>query len=325
MPGINIPAGKRVIGGNLIHNPHAASQPINSRRFEYLFEQWNWDGFIRPQIDYMIGDLGMNCLRIIGAHWGVSSGRLNAAQYTARMVQIAEYLASKGCYWYPGGDSARTEADYSTPAAQQALLYAAYLKPLQQIGNSIGFDIVQEGDTGSFTYQYMSDVIAGIKAAGVTMPLTYSTSEAITASGATWLNSRMALFDYLDLHIYNFTANPDYIDYYLLNSTKEIIVGETGKNQKALTSEGGGSPGEVVADLARIYRIGLSGHPRVRGILHWCGGDQDTATSFPSDPASRQFGAYDTNTSPGTWIARPHLTQFLRRQTGGSVYRCNNP
>lgn len=343
MPGLNIPTGRKLVGANLVPNP---AEPYTARlRIENMWaDHWDWGGWIKPQLDLALGQLGMNCIRSIGAHWGIGGGRVSVSQYTSRLVQVAAYLKDRGAYFILAGDSIRqgyTE-DSSVPIATQSARYASYLRELQAVGNLVGFDIVQEapnlgGDgvpVGYYSTAYMRDMIAAIKAAGITIPLTYSTHEMFTDAGLNpvsgaplWITGKAEPcgFDYIALHLYDFyrmdLSQGKYLDHFLTNyGNLEIIITETGKNQ-TVTSDA------AVTDLNLAYRRGLSGHPRVRGVLQWAMADLENSSTYAVNGLASvqdgEWGIYDTNTTPGTFIPRAHLVALARRFTGGSVARCN--
>lgn len=342
MPGLNIPAGRKLVGANLVPNPAAAF--TSGRRFEGMWStEWDWAGWIKPQLDLALGQLGSNVIRSIGGHWGIGAGRLDVAQYTSRLVQVASYLKDRGAYFILAGDSIRPSGteDGTIPVATQSARYVAYLRELQALGNVAGFDIVQEADNivgslpvGYYSTAYMRDMIAAIKAAGITIPLTYSTHEFFNEAGlnpsnsaALWITGKAEPcgFDYIDLHLYDFSrmdlSQGKYLDHFLLNyGSLEIIITETGKNQ-TVTSDA------AVTDLNLAYRRGLSGHPRVRGVLQWAMADLENSSTFAAaslgSVQAGEWGIYDTNTTPGTFIPRPHLVALARRFTGGSVSACN--
>lgn len=343
MPGLNIPAGRKLVGANLVPNPAAAF--TSGRRFEGMWTtEWDWSGWIKPQIDMALGQLGFNCIRSLGAHWGIGAGRVNSAQYTTRLVQVAQYLADRGAYFYLAGDSIRVGSteDSSVTVATQAPRYAAYLRELQAVGNLAGFDICNEADnvaagiaTGYWSTAYMRDLIAAIKAQGITIPLTYSTHEMFDAAGlnitspypALWITGKAEPcgFDYIDLHLYDFfrmdLSQGKYLDHFLTNyGSLEIVITETGKNNSVAADT-------AVTDLNLVYRRGLCGHPRVRGVLQWAMADLENASTYAAaglgSAAAGEWGIYDTNTTPGTFIPRKHLVEVARRFTGGSVARCN--
>lgn len=342
MPGLNIPAGRKLVGANLVPNPAAAF--TTGRRFEGMWStEWDWAGWIKPQIDLALGQLGFNCIRSIGGHWGIGAGRLDVAQYTSRLVQVASYLKDRGAYFLLAGDSIRPSGteDGSVPVATQSARYVSYLRELEPLGNVAGFDIVQEADNivgslpvGYYSTAYMRDMIQAIKAAGITIPLTYSTHEFFTEAGLNPANSATLWitgkaepcgFDYIDLHLYDFfrmdSSQGKYLDHFLTNyGSLEIIVTETGKN-RTVTDDA------AVTDLSLAYRRGLSGHPRVRGVLQWAMADLENSSTYVAaglgSVQAGEWGIYDTNTTPGTFIPRPHLVALARRFTGGSVSACN--
>lgn len=306
-----IPDNVKLIGANLVPNPNISY--TTNRRFEGMWSsEWDWAGWIKPQIDYLVGDCGCNCIRSIGAHWGVSAGRVSAATYKAHQLQVAEYLHAKGAYYYPCGDSIRNDTDNVTTANAHAVMMSDYLLSLQPVGNVIGFDVINEANGNTyFSETYLRNMITAIKASGVTLPITISTSEVITGSGATWINSIHDAFDFIDYHVYAFPHVATYHDYFLSNTVKDILVGEVGTNTTALTSTGGGTEVEQLANLGPVYSLALGGHPRLRGVLMWACADLEIAQSG-------EWGVYNTNSTPGVFKARDHKVSFLRRKTRGS-------
>ena len=153
------------------------------------------------------------------------------------------------------------------------------------------------------------------------LPVTCSSSLAVTSSGEDWMNANMGAFDYLDFHIYTFPTTASYLDYYLLNTDKDILIGETGKNQTSSAATGGGSADTAVSDLSTVYALGLGGHPRLRGVLHWSVADQRSAIQWPteSDLQKWEYGIFDTNTTPNKFAPRKHKVDLLRRYTRGSA------
>src|SRR2546428_1449218 len=80
-------AGK-VKGMSLTSKP---GRPLESA---YWIE-WDWTGWIRPQIDCAIA-LGANTARLIGDVAMVISGAMSQATYNARLEQIVKYCVDNG-------------------------------------------------------------------------------------------------------------------------------------------------------------------------------------------------------------------------------------
>src|SRR6266568_3125138 len=87
-------AGK-VKGVSLTSKP---GRPLESA---YWIE-WDWTGWIRPQIDGALG-LGANTARLIGDVAMVISGAISQATYNARLQEIVKYCVDNGlAYYYTG-------------------------------------------------------------------------------------------------------------------------------------------------------------------------------------------------------------------------------
>lgn len=313
-------SGRKILGASLAPNPNDPGGLISAYDMRQMWQVWDWDGWIKPQIDFMLGNCGFNTIRILGAVWDVASELIPASEYLSKSMQLAKYLAERGAYYYPNGSSINSYIDYDLSAGDLADVFCTFLNPVQDLGNSIGVDLFQEGSIGFFTTQFLVDLRQALRDRGMMLPVTCSTSLEVTGGGVTWVNDNISAFDFLDFHIYTFPPGMDYLDYYLVGTDMDILIGETGKNQSPSAVTGGGSADTVVSDLSTVYALGLSGHPRLRGVLHWSAADQRSDVQFPvpSELAERVYGIFDTNTTPNVFAPRKHKVDLMRRYTRGS-------
>ncbi|MBT0961675.1 hypothetical protein [Denitromonas iodatirespirans] len=275
---------------------------------------WDWDGWVKPQIDLMIGNgVGCNAVRVQGAAYAVQNGTIAMSDYLARWSQVIEYCRDRGVYVYPCGCTIDLDTNFTLPIATIGAVFAEIFRHHQQYDNVIGIDIIQETtntDTDGWTAMKprMASLIADIKSRGVTLPLTFSSSEFLD-SGYPRLLEVAHLFDYIDLHPYYRAANIYDLDSLLAAyPDKDIIMAESGAEVSWTTRDNQLTQIRRMLDLARI------GHPRMRGLFVWSSTD-------PADPnilAGKAWGQYDWDHIP-----RHDRLNLIRRYTGGSVSRAN--
>lgn len=270
-----------------------------------------WETWIKPQIDYAIGNLGCNCIRLISGQSGIFNSLYSQAQHDALWIQLAEYIAERKCYLYPalgqGNWFVSGGQCYGVTATQVATSIAATLTALADYHNIIGVDALQEaGSWESNTAGFVNDVYNGIKAVHPTMPVSFSAYKNLSTYAAmqTWFAS--INHDYLDFHFYpsNYPSLTAPIVAADLNywrqtyPTNDIIFGEAGIPNSY-------SDSEKASFLKAIYRI-ANEDGRVRGILGWAANDQDVVST-------NQWGVYNTS-----WVERPAKAQIMRAYSRGA-------
>lgn len=335
--GLNLPPGRKLIGNNLALNARQVWPRENlpyAGRYETLWGSgFDWDGWVRPQLDYIMGDLGCNCVRSLGGHWAIAQGRLPISTYIANTTRVAAYLADHGAYFYLNGDSSRRAfnetGENERPISETGPLYVAYLRELQSIGNSIGFDFMNEADSNGagsyFRGFYMRDLVAFIKDAGVTVPLTYSVNGPVLTSGNSFVNANadMVGFDFLDFHDYRYPYN---LNFYT-DKGWQMLIGESGINSAptAPANDKGGGPTVSTPRMIDVYKLALQTHPNIRGILQWAIGDQ-TAAGDPNYTTHEAYGVYNTNDARGLdkFYGREDLIRIIKSYTRGSLKHTNS-
>ncbi len=310
---VAFPVGAKICGAWLQPNPAApgASATTHHQDFWLL---WDWEGWVKPQIDYCIS-IGINTFAVIGDLYGVANGTLNAATYRSQQLQIANYLANKGAYYMPCCANATPYTNYGLSVDSFVSLSMDILRPLQAVGNCIGVSVIDEPNSGSFTVQYVSDVMAGIRNSGCTIPR----SCGLVYSQTAWIDGIEPASDFYNIHTATFPATATLLDAWLLGSTKDVLIGTTFKNQEATAGLGGGSPATVVADLKTVYDLAYSGNPRVRGILQWGAADYGNDALFPANPPHYKWGLFDTSSVNGVFNARQHKTNQIMSYSRGSL------
>lgn len=316
MSNLLFPNTGRINGAWIIPNPNAPGATL-AKHFQDLWRLWDWDGWVKPQLDAALA-LGCNTIGAIGDVYGVADGTIPRADYKAYQIQIAEYLKTKGAYYLPCVGNVCSYVNYSLPASEYAAVALDYLPTLEAIGNSIGVYVIDEPEFGSFADGYIAECSRLIKAGGCNLPRTVGISNN-TAPLRAWVAANISEIDWISCHCFAYPCAMTYLDDFLLAyPDKDVLIGSTGKNMTALSGTGGGDDATVVLDTAGVYRLAYGGHPKVRGIMQWSAGAY-ASTAIIADPTSKDHGLYDTNTTPGVFVARRHKTQLVQRFTRGSV------
>jgi hypothetical protein len=290
-------AGK-VKGVNLTSKPGAPSPRA-------YWTEWDWSGWIRPQIDCAIA-LGANAIRIIGDVAMVLNGGMRQATYNARLLQLIAYCADNrlalyytGCSPYDtnGADNGTTASYNSNPRAFIAVL-ASNLGALTSgttdyTTSIIGCDLVQEANvwgnatTVNVIYSALRPLVPP------TIPCTFSAS--VRMEDRRWIDSIAGSCDFLDYHIYPqlyaIDSGPTVATVSAVRAAypdREILFGEGGIDSGAYT------PAQVEAWIHGLINIADSMDSR--GALLWAAQDQD-----------RPYGAFDSRWNPRATIAGPWL------------------
>lgn len=307
--------GNKIKGGNIVPRPSVGPSG--------LWAEWDWENWIKPQVDRAIS-LGFNTIRAIGAPQVVlvrTSGempRLSSATYNARWEQLAAYCLEKGIRLYPsltekwafmyskfGDMGGEPPWNFQDPTVTEIVVSSA--AALAKFPNVIGFDIFQEGGGSHGDGLVVEDVLAlyrAIREVAPQVPLTTSESSAsYPTPEAFWSNTTSLPYqlwvhpdgaDFIDVHIYLESVDPDDIDELLARTGLPAVIGEFGGGQDI--------PRE--ARIAR-YRSAQVLHNRadVSGSLVWALADQGIS-------GDKMFGVFD-NTG---YVASPPGT----RAVGGS-------
>ncbi len=283
--------GIKIRGGNIVVKPDGAS-------WGGLFSEWDWDDWIRPQID-RARLLGMNTVRLIGNPGiiflpaGDNYPAITLEQYIARWRQLAEYTESLGMMLYPAlcekwafWDG--TKFDYTNPDRVGAV--TAVAKALAAYPNVVGFDVFQEGsgkDDG-LTVSNVLDLYSAIRSVAPNVPLTTSSSsDGFDNADDFWADQSSIPYqawtanggsDFIDIHIY--LENVDVARIAGLSGLgKPILVGEFGTPQSLTPAQ---QTGRIVSgrDLHNL--------PSVLGSIVWGLADQGAADTD-------KFGVWDNS------------------------------
>lgn len=294
-----IPDTRKLIGFNLCpKKSDVDSGP--GRAWESMFLNWDWDGWIKPQIDLLIGNqIGLNCCRIISGVMGVHLGLYTQEYLNSRMRQLIEYCQAYGVHFYVAGTGKSSYAQEPVSVSQLAESIGSMLRMAQTYPNVIGADLVQEANVAAAPNDaFLVSLLANLRASGVTLPLTCSTYESNLSSAATapWIYAMAPYFDFIDIHNYTYPIGMQAYD--ALRAAfpdKDILMGEFGRAKDNAADA-------RVTDLRQALDLANSGDPRIRGGLLWAATDQDTV------PAN-QWGVYTASFT----VDAPDLLNLLRR------------
>lgn len=301
-----LPHGK-LKGGNIVPKP--SSPTGDSTGPGGLWAEWDWDNWIKPQIDRAI-QLGLNAVRINCApqvalvRYSTAIAKLSQATYIARCEQIASYCLGRGLYLYPtltekyaymytmfGGLGGVPPWDFQDELVTD--LVAASAAAFAKYPNVIAFDVFQEGlgsDGDGLTVADVIALYAAIRVAAPGIPLTTSDSSGSFGNAAYfWANDSSLPYqlwtygpggaDFADLHIYLDNVDPVDLDGYIERVQLPIMFGEYGAAQVQTP--------EYRASLYEGVRS-LHNKPGILGSFLWALADQ-AGTGF----VAKQFGVWD--------------------------------
>jgi hypothetical protein len=328
MAALNFPAGRKLWCVNLAAKKAYGIGNAYPGAWTEIFTSWDWDGWIKPQIDYGAAN-GANCVRLIGSPGGVFAGTFTQAYYNACWDQLFAYCATLGMFvhltpgwWasitanppsiYNAGDGASmTNADVG--AAINTLL--THLTPYNYM--ITGVDLVQEandwyGLLGLSPAAARCQAIYNIVKPTTSLPLGFSSHLPWTGTTARdWIAAIATCVDFLDFHVYRHAGyTNDYptpviaaseLSYWRTTyPTLDIMFGEFGSSE------------DLGADVQAwhyhcILETANVGDQRVRGAGFWAGLDGNDATND-------MWGMYSN-------AGVPRLTKrnAFRRYTGGMV------
>jgi len=290
-------AGK-VKGVNLTSKPGAPSPRA-------YWTEWDWSGWIRPQIDCAIA-LGANAIRIIGDVAMVLNGAMTQATYNARLRQLMAYCVENhlalyytGCATYDtnGSDNGNIAAYNANPRAFIGVL-ASNLSALTSdatdyTSSILGCDLVQEANAWRNATAVNAIYSALRPLIPRAIPCTFSAS--VRMQDAPWIASIADSCDFLDYHVYpqlyGVDSGPTVATVAAVRAAypdRNILFGEGGIDSGAYTAA------QVEAWIHGLINIGDSTDSR--GAMLWAAQDQD-----------QPYGAFDNAWHPRASIAGPWL------------------
>lgn len=269
-----VPPGTVLHGGNVT---------VNNTRWESLWSTWDWNGWIKPQVD-RVAALGANTVRLIGNSSAVAAGTITQATYLARWTQFLDYTAILGLYAYPCGGDFHPDNWGTTSDTLSTTLWGAWAALCHTYPHVIALDVSNEafaqgaaaGLTRAQIITRMTSLTTAVRAQ-TTKPVGHSR---VVQSSAEWASADGAvireLADFHDIHLYYDGAAASDVD--ILTSThwgdRPLLLGEFG----ALGT--GQTTGQRVGRYTAVVSIVTSRPNEVIGALAWAITDTNTDPSF---------------------------------------------
>jgi hypothetical protein len=275
--------------------------PKTGQSFQDFFLEWDWNGWIKPQID-ALSSIGGNTVRLIGDIAGVNNGTFTQSYYDAKWSQLITYADSLGLYVYPAGGGVSQIGSLSVSEVADTVATAA--DNWDDYSNVVGIDILQESvraqTSGSYALSYPEELTTPVRAV-TSKPLTFSNScpepfGMARMAFPLWREVLRPYVDFWDIHVYT-QCPPAMIfqAFWAQGETKPIVIGEFGIEQsQSVVNQT--RQYQTVAKVASERYYGL----HIAGVLQWA--------IFPqSDTASNDFGIFDNTGNP-----RTHLTDVFQ-------------
>jgi hypothetical protein len=249
----------RVRGLNLTVKPSHVNGYVD------LFDEWDWGGWIRYQID-LAADAGANTIRLIGDVVGVLEGTFSLATYRSRWRQLIDYCASIGLAVYVCGGGRTQVVPYTVE--QVASVVVGLGEEINADPAVVAYDVIQEAPV-SFATPNATTTTTAVRAV-CDRRLTYSCGTTSYDGGVEGNNlnnqavrsSYRRSVDFFDHHLYYSPGPTDLLTGYWQPENMPLVVGEFG------APAGAGQLDMIDAQLAAI----ATPHPygrRIGGALMW--------------------------------------------------------
>lgn len=281
-----------------------ASHVASGHAYRTLFAEWDWNGWIRPQID-ALHRVGANAVRLIGDLEGVNDGTFTHGTYASRWAQLIDYAASLGMFTYPalGGVSQISGGGLNlTQVTTTIATVAGNLHPHK--ANIVGLDLLQESVrrqvANSWALAFASTITPAVRAV-TDIPVTYSNSDAGRDGAARfvfrlWRDVLRGHVDFWDVHIYCRPPRTLLADaFFGAGESKPVLIGEFG-TQGVTPEPEKARMFDLIGDVSRFRPGGL----KAAGVFAWAVFDQGTGANA--------HGMFETNGA-----RRRHLTDRFRR------------
>jgi hypothetical protein len=290
-----------------------------------MFQNWDWTGWVKPQIDHACGNnIGCNFITMLGSQEGVALGYFSQSYQDDKVEQIVEYCNQLGIHVLVAGGGPQQPLISaillnSVTLNQLATIETATINRIARYPNVVGYGTIQEA-TASGIDTFLANLLTEVRQrTGGVLPLTASSNCVNTAlntpvpgpTGEDWLLNpvygRMAQYmDFIAVNIYFRTLDASWFNQFLTQFPQnDIIINECGRPITA-------TPQQQVDDYTQYLSMANAPDPRVRGVLLWAISDQQTVSSD-------RWGFYSD-----TFAARPWMLDTIRRYTFGSVVKNNN-
>lgn len=296
MPATKFPSALRLRGTNIVCDADPLGQPwkrFGSTVWAAMWTSWNWDNWIKPQIDDAAA-VG-NAVRLWGSTQAFLTGGITIKTYFDRWEQILDYCATKGLYVLPTGSDLQLDVARVITPTEAAAHYGEWASVLSQYPRVIGVDVMNEAwglaPSGSYSrdsYEWLVSVLQACanevrdKSLPVTasFPLFDASLWSWSAAGPSPAGPQFTrypvepffeLSDYLDIHIYAHSTPKQVADTYENSWAvgKPMLFGEFGI--------AGHHPPDVRADYFRMVKRLVTARDDNVGALSWSCYDVNTS------------------------------------------------
>lgn len=263
-----------------------------------FFSTWDWEGWIKPQVD-LVRAAGGNVVRLIGDVRGVNDGTFTLNAYLSRWQQLIEYCATQGILVYSAGGGGSQLAGFTQQQILDVVVGLANLID-QYPETVVAFDVIQESSTG-WAADNAAVATSAVRSATAT-PLTYShiVSTVSALRDRTWKATLREHVDYFDIHAYvDLPAFCLYDMFWSQGEKKPILIGEFGaSDEDGVAAQTARYKSVVDVALNRVNNL----HPA--GALSWAVKD------FQDSPGYR-WGMWTADNV----VRQPLFDQFNRLLT----------
>ena len=289
-----------LVPGIILKGANIAPKPGQS--FQELFKEWDWKGWVKPQVD-AIASVGGNTVRLIGDIAGVNNKAFTQSFYDDKWSQLIDYAGTLGMYAYPAGGGVSQIG--SLPVSQVADTIAAAAANWNRYDNVVGIDVLQEsvrvGQAGSYPMSYPTEMTKPIRSV-TDKPITFSNSAPHPFGPyrfifPLWRDALREFVDFWDIHIY--TECPSslvHAAFWQQGETKPVIIGEFGAHQ-GLPKNQQTQRYKNALNIVNDRSYGL----HVAGALQWAVYPQSGITSD-------DWGMFDDRGAP-----RSHLVELFEQ------------
>lgn len=217
------PAGWSLLGGDqTVRGVNLTIKTTHTNGYKDLFDEWDWVGWIKFQIDLAHG-IGANAVRLIGDVQGVNDGTFTLSTYRSRWRQLIDYAASLGMHTYVAGGGQTQLSGLTTTQVREVLVGLG-----EEINGDpwvLAFDVMQE-------HPAWPDIAGGMAAvrAVCDRPLTVSWFALSQAEMDNPTRRKLVEphVDFLDVHLYYQPASSAALHGMLPTTAKPYLIGEYG-------------------------------------------------------------------------------------------------
>jgi hypothetical protein len=247
-PLLRLPSNVRLRGANIVAS--TAADTGEPTVWAAMWHVWDWNGWIKPQIDDA-ATVG-NAVRLLGSTQVWLAGYISESTYFSQWEQLLDYCASKGLYMIPTGSDILTNPQGNNVAFSNILSgtkaashYTAWANLLAQYPGVVGVDLMNEAwylPGGGYCdmnwlVMMMQTCADAMHSRNLPVTISFATNPAWDwwlwdgfPFGTWWPTAQQfwGICDYLDLHIYSDVTEDQIANAYNFSwaAGKPMVFGE---------------------------------------------------------------------------------------------------